>query len=182
MLRAEKGAGKVDRERAGPLLLCDAGAGAGGPGHAGVVDRDVEPAERFDRRRDEIHGVLFRLHVAGERRRFAALSFDLARQRGELGLTPRAHHDLGPFPGEQPGSRPADPRARTRYDRDLPTQTRHGNLLTVDRRWRACSSIHARLPLFDKPGADQRSPGCQQAASQRARPSSTPTLLLAPVW
>jgi hypothetical protein len=52
MLRAEKRAGEIDGDRVVPTGFGNSGRRATLAERAGVVERDIQPAERLDRQRD----------------------------------------------------------------------------------------------------------------------------------
>jgi hypothetical protein len=89
---------------------------------AGVVDDDVELAERVDRRRDERLRHARLGQVAAVHRRLARdLVSDLRREvRVQV-----VDHDLRAVLGQQLSGGAADPARRAGHDRDLPVEDSH---------------------------------------------------------
>ena len=130
-------------------------------GDAGVVDEDVDLAERLERGLDDALG---RLRVRGRRPGSASARrperLDLAGGRGgRLRVALVAERDVGTLAGEPERDRLADPARPTRDQRDLPT----------DR-----SRVHLRWAGSGSPGTTSSSgtstaPGRAIRADQRLR-------------
>jgi len=71
---------RVDGEGLVPAGLGTPGAWAAFAQRAGIVEGDVEPAEPFDRKRDQGPGVILGADVARQCGGLAALGFDLGDQ------------------------------------------------------------------------------------------------------
>src|SRR3954454_25187430 len=89
---------------------------------AGVVDDDVDPAPRVDRRLDERVGHAVLRQVAGVDGRLAA---DLVRRLLRQVPVEVVDHDLGAVLGEQLGRRAADAPGAAGDDRDLVVEDSH---------------------------------------------------------
>ena len=98
------------------------------PGVAGVVDADVDRAERVDGGGDELVGGAGLGQVT---RVDSGLAVDLARRLlGDVGVEVVDQH-LGALAYEQLGRRPADPSRRAGDDRRFPIEKSHQSALSL---------------------------------------------------
>ena len=109
VLGAEERAGQVRGQRIRPAGFRDAGRRPRFAEGAGVVERDVQPAEAVDGQVNERPREVLRSHVASERYRLAVQRGDLGDQAVELRLSPRCNDDHGALGCEQLGRCAADP-------------------------------------------------------------------------
>ena len=93
-----------------------------GAGAAGVVDQDVEPAERRDRRVDEPLAVLLDEDVGDDRDAAPAGLLDAGDDLVEVRLGARADDDVGARLGERDRDAATDPLAAAGDDGDLPVE------------------------------------------------------------
>src|SRR6218665_3495729 len=101
----------------------------------GIVDQDVDLAERAERLCDDpLRSILFS-DIASDGDRLAAFGLDDALRLGCIVIFAQiGDRDVGAFPGIESRHRPADPAVSTGYDRDLARE--------------AIGSLVARLPLW----------------------------------
>ena len=123
MLGAEKRAGEIDGDGIVPAGFGNAGRGTAFAERAGIVERDIQPAEGLDGQRDKGLGIVLGAHVAGECHRAAAVGLDLGDEAREFGFAPCADDHLGAFGCEQLGGGPADAGACAGDDGDLVLKT-----------------------------------------------------------
>ena len=131
---------EVDRDHGVPLLLghVDEDAVAQDPG---IVDEDVDRAERRDRGVDQTLGTLPVGDVVSVGDRLSALGADLSRDflggrhvgaRTVVGGAEIIDHDLGAFRREQHSVLSPDPAARTGDDCDTSVESIHVIVLSIE--------------------------------------------------
>jgi hypothetical protein len=111
VLQAEEDAFKIDRCDLVECLFAHLYQGLIASSHAGVVDREIQPAVRLNDSLDEELDRGGVGHIGLDRQRLPATSLDLFRQVCYGLLTARSQHQLCSLLGEQTSGHGADPAA-----------------------------------------------------------------------